>query len=69
MEFTQKIKNGSWLVWLSGRMLACESKDHQLNSESKAHAWVASQVPSRGHMRGKHTLMFLSFCFSLPSLL
>ena len=26
----------------------------------RAHAWVVSQVPSRGHMRGNHTLMFPS---------
>ena len=26
------------------------------------------QVPSRGHMRGNHSLMFLSLSFSLPSL-
>ena len=32
----------------------------------RAHAWVASQVPSGGHVRGNHTLMFLSF--SSPSL-
>ena len=29
--------------------------------------WVAGQVPSGGHMRGNHTLMFLSLSFSLPS--
>ena len=32
---------------------------------SQAHAWVAGQVPSRGPVRGNHTLMFTSF--SLPS--
>ena len=32
----------------------------------RAHAWVVGQVPSRGHARGNHTLMFLSFSFSLP---
>ena len=31
-----------------------------------AHAWVVGQVPSWGHARGNHTLMFLS-SFSLPS--
>ena len=30
----------------------------------RAHAWVVSQVPSRGHMRGNHK--FLSLSFSLP---
>ena len=29
------------------------------------HAWVAGQVPSRGHARGNHTLLFLSL-FLLP---
>ena len=33
----------------------------------RAQAWVAVQVPSRGHMRGNHTLMFLSLSFSFPS--
>ena len=32
----------------------------------KAHAWVVGQVPNRGHVRGNHTLMFLSLSFSLP---
>ena len=32
----------------------------------RAHAWVAGQVPSRGCMRGSHTLMFLSLSPSLP---
>ena len=26
----------------------------------RAHAWVAGWVPSRGRVRGNHTLMFLS---------
>ena len=29
--------------------------------------WVAGQVPSRGRVRGNHTLMFLSLSFFLPS--
>ena len=33
----------------------------------RAHAWVAGQVPTQGHMRGTLTLMFLSLSFSLPS--
>ena len=28
--------------------------------------WVVGQVPSRGHVRGNHTLMFLSLSPSLP---
>ena len=46
---------------------ACEPKGHQFDSQSRAHAWVACQVPGWGHMRGKHTLMFFSISFSLPS--
>ena len=30
----------------------------------RAHAWVAGQVPSGGHVRGNHILMFLSLFFS-----
>ena len=33
----------------------------------RAHAWVVGQVPSGGHMRVNHTLIFLSLSFSLPS--
>ena len=34
----------------------------------RAHAWVAGQVPSKGCVRGNHTLMFLSLSFFLPAL-
>ena len=33
----------------------------------RAHTRVAGQVPSRGCVRGNHTLMFLSFSVSRPS--
>ena len=33
----------------------------------RANAWVAGQVPSRGHARDNHTLMFLSLSFCIPS--
>ena len=33
----------------------------------RAHAWVVGQLSSGGHMRGNHTLMFLSLSFSFPS--
>ena len=33
----------------------------------RAHAWVADQVPGGGHVRGNHTLMFLSLSFSFLS--
>ena len=35
-------------------------------SQGTCHAGFADQVPSRGHMRGNHTLMFLSLFLSLP---
>ena len=35
----------------------------------RAHVWVVGQVPSGGHMRSNHTLMFLFLSISLPSLL
>ena len=36
-----------------------------LGASISAHAWVVGQVPSRWHLRGNHTLMFLSLFFSL----
>ena len=30
----------------------------------RTHAWVAGQAPSRGLVRGNHTLMFLHLSFS-----
>ena len=33
----------------------------------RAHAWVVSQVPSMGLLRGNHTLIFLSLSFSFSS--
>ena len=32
----------------------------------RTYAWVAGQVPSRGHTRGNHTLIFISLSFSFP---
>ena len=46
---------------------ACNPKGHWFDSQSRAHAWVAGQVPSRGRTRGNHTLLFLSLSFSIPS--
>ena len=34
----------------------------------RAHAWIAGQVPSGGHMRGNHTSIFLSLFPPFPSL-
>ena len=58
---------GPWLVWLSGLNAGLETKGSLVQFPVRAHAWVAGQVPSRGCMRGNHTLMFLSPSFSLTS--
>ena len=50
-------------------LLSCEPESCRFDSQSKAHAWVAGQVPSRGCVRGNHALMFLSLCFSFLSAL
>ena len=34
----------------------------------RTHAWVVGHIPSRGHRRDNHTLMFPSFSFILPYL-
>ena len=44
---------------------ACKPKGHRLDFQSRAHAWIAGQVPSRGHAKVNHTLMFLSLSFTL----
>ena len=51
------------LVWLSGLSSFLWTKGLLVWFPVRAHAWVASQVPSWGCMTGNHTLMFLS----LPS--
>ena len=62
-----------WLVWLSGLSAGLRTKGSLVQSPVRAHAWVASQVPSDPPMatthceRGNYTLMFLSLSFSLPS--
>ena len=56
-----------WLVWLSGLSAGMHTKGSWVQFPVRAHAWVAGQVPSMGHARGNHTLMFLSLSFSLPS--
>ena len=43
------------------------TKESLVQLPVRVYAWVAGQVPSGGHMRGNHTLMFLSLFFSLPS--
>ena len=52
-----------WLVWLSGLSAGLWTKGSLVQFPVR----VAGQVPSRGHSRGNHTLMFLSLSFSLPS--
>ena len=32
----------------------------------RAHAWVVGHIPSRGRVRGNHTLIFLSLSSSFP---
>ena len=56
-----------WLVWLSGLSAGLQTEGRWFNSQSRAHAWAAGQVPNRGHVRGNHTLIFLSLSFSLSS--
>ena len=46
---------------VSDQKAVCPTKDPGENI-----AWIAGQVPSRGHMRGNHTLIFLSLSPSLP---
>ena len=56
-------------MWLSGLSASLRAKVLLVQFPVRAHAWVVDQVPSWGHMRGNHTLMFLSLSFYLPSLL
>ena len=52
------------LVWLSGLRARLLIKGSLVQFLVRAHAWISGQVPSRGHVRGNHTLML----FSLSSL-
>ena len=56
-----------WLVWLSGLSAGLQTKGLLVRFPVRAHACVVGQVRSRGHLRGDHTLMFLTLCFSFPS--
>ena len=56
-----------WMVWISGLSTSMQTKGSPVGFPVRAHAWVAAHVPSGGHVRGNHTLMFLSLFFSLPS--
>ena len=55
-----------WLMWLSGLSAELGTKGLLVRLPVRALAWVAGQVPSREHVKGNHTLMFLSLSFSLP---
>ena len=61
-------KKYPWLVWLSGFSASLQIKGLPVRFPVRAHVWVAGQVPSRGCMRGNHTLMFLFLSFSFLSL-
>ena len=63
----KKEKKRSWLLWLSELSSDLQTKGSPVRFPVRAHAWVVGQVPSRGHVRGNHTLMF-SYLLSLPSL-
>ena len=54
-------------MWLSGLSTGLRTKGSPVRFPVRAHAWVVGQVPSRGYVRGNHTLMFVSLSFSLPS--
>ena len=47
------------LVWLSGLSAGLRTTGLLVRFPVGAHAWVVGWVPSRGRMRGNHTLMFL----------
>ena len=55
------------LVWLSRLSISLLTKGSLVQFLVRVHAWVVGQVPSRGLVRGNHTLMFLSLSFSFPS--
>ena len=61
----QHIRNSNkmpWLVWLSGLSPGQWTKGSLVQFPVRADAWAVGQVPSKGPMRGNHTI-----CFS-PSL-
>ena len=80
-DFTSQVKQNNprhwcteggkepWLVRFSGLSAGLRTKGSPVLYPVRAHAWVASQVPSKGYMRGNLTLMFLSLSFSLSYLL
>ena len=67
IETNIKNVNIALVVWLSGLSAGLQTKGLLVQFPVGAHAWVAGQVPSWGHMRGNYTLVFLSLSFSLHS--
>ena len=53
-------------MWFSGLSAGLRAKGSLIWLPVKAHAWVVGQVPSKGCVRGNHTLMFWSLSVSLP---
>ena len=66
MEFPQRLKMGLAGVaqWIEHEPA---NQRVMVQIPVRAHAWVAGQVPSKGHVRSNHTLMFVSLSFSFPS--
>ena len=66
-DYQKYLKVPPWLVWLSGLSTSLQTKGSPVRFPVRAHAWVVGQVPSRGRLRGNHTLMLLSLVdISLP---
>ena len=61
------LKSLPWLVWLSGLSAGLQTEILLVQISVRAHAWVEGWVPGWGHVRGNHTLMFLSLSVSFPS--
>ena len=53
--------------WLSESNASLWTKGSLVRFPVREHAWVMGQVPGREHVRGNHTLMFLSLSFSYTS--
>ena len=64
---TNKQNHGpGWCGSVGWNIVPC-SKRLQVRFPVRAHAWVVGQVPTCGHVRGNHTLTFLSPSSCLPS--
>ena len=65
-SFKKKKYVHPWPMWFSWLVVVLKTKRLLVGFRVRAHAWVVSSVPG-GSMRGNQS-MFLSLCFSLPSL-